>query len=115
MKMDSCQPFLSILSYKTIGLPLTGRLQIAVLVGIKKKRFKIEFESLRNWSFNEFEFFQLIRNSNFLIYKVHQPGRSDQQKLKIFKKRRFLALHVVTIKLTYPGDNKNDQAHQPQR
>src|SRR5260221_13067145 len=104
--MDSCQPFLSILSYKTIGLPLTGRLQIEVLVSIKKKRFKIEFKLLRNWSFNEFEFFQLIRNSNFLICKVHQPGRSHQQKLKIFKERRLLALHVVTIKLTCPADNK---------
>jgi hypothetical protein len=42
---------------------------------------------------------------------MQQPSRSDEQELKVLKKRGFFAFNRMSDKLTNPGNNKNDDGH----
>lgn len=55
----------------------------------------------------------LISQAQFFINKMHQPCRTDKQKLKVFEKRRFLSFDFMTIKLEDPCDHKNQNADLP--
>src|SRR5690606_15235514 len=55
-----------------------------------------------------------IRYAQSFIHKMHQPYRSDEQELHILQERWLLSLNLMPVKLTDPGDHKDDQAYEPQ-
>src|SRR5690242_11654235 len=48
-----------------------------------------------------------IRNAELAKPKVHEPGRSDQQKLQVLEERRLPALDLVAGKLEHPGGDEH--------